>query len=482
MIDFAVFSDIPPMGHLYFFYGLAFLLLGLFIAFKIKTNDLKLANHLRLLAWFGFTHGTHEWLELYMLLKGRYVLLHEVFWVKLIAVLVAILSFLFLLLFGIALMSLTHNSIKKWLRGIPVILFLFWGIYLLNAGFSTGHQFFEQLEIVTRKTLGFAGGILTAYGLIMYSLKEDGLSLPVSRKLFYAGVIFFLYGVFAGLFPSRIVVSYLLIPVEGLRGLCAVLITYFVVRALNIFDTETKSRLEQQVRRLARYEKLAPLGRLAAGTAHEINNPLTSISLNIQMLRDELEGMDNHEIIRRVDSIEKNTDRVAVITKDLLQFSRITEPVQQPVNINIAIEEALAFLKNKLRDVIVYKTLSNVSNVMGDAVQLTQVFINILTNSIQAMPEGGHINIESSHSGGWVKIKITDTGTGISQENLLKVFDPFFSTKEVGGGTGLGLSLCFGIINQHNGEIDIESRKGPGTTVTVSLPMANGKTSGKLGI
>ncbi|MBI5054988.1 MAG: GHKL domain-containing protein [Nitrospirae bacterium] len=479
MIDFAVFSDIPPIGHLYFFYGLSFLLLGLFIVLKIKTSDLKLANHLQLLAWFGFTHGTHEWLELYLLLKGRYVLMHEVFWVKMVAVFVAVLSFLFLLLFGLSLISLTHNSIKKWLKGIPAILFLFWCIYLLNTGFSIGHQLFEQLEILTRKTFGFVGGLLTAYGLIMYSLREEGLGIPVSRKLFYAGVIFLLYGIFAGLFPSRIAVPYFQVPVEGLRGLCAVLITYFVVRALNIFDTETRRSLEQQVRRLARYEKLAPLGRLAAGTAHEINNPLTSISLNVQMLRDELEGMDNHEIRRRVDSIEKNTDRVAAITKDLLQFSRITEPVQKPVNIHTVIDEALSLLKNKLRNVIVHKTLLNVSNVMGDAVQLTQVFINILTNSIQAIPESGHINIECSHSDSWVKIKIADTGTGISQENLLKVFDPFFSTKEVGSGTGLGLSLCYGIINQHNGEIDIESREGLGTTVTVRLPAANGKNAGK---
>jgi len=374
-------------------------------------------------------------------------------------------------------MSLAHNSIKKWLKGIPAILFLFWGIYLLNTGLSTGHQFLEQLEILTRKTFGFVGGLLTAYGLIMYSHKEEGLSLPVSRRLFYAGFIFLLYGIFAGLLPSRIAMPYFQIPVEGLRGLCAVLITYFIVRALNIFDTETKIRLEQQVRRLARYEKLAPLGRLAAGTAHEINNPLTSISLNIQMLRDELNGSDNYEIIRRLDSIEKNTDRVAVITKDLLQFSRITEPVHKPININIAIEEALALLKNKLRDVIVHKTLLDVSNVMGDAVQLTQVFISILTNSIQAMTGGGYIYIECSHSGGWVKIKIADTGTGISQENLSKVFDPFFSTKEVGSGTGLGLSLCYGILNQHNGEIDIESSEGRGTKVTVSLPMASGKNA-----
>ncbi len=125
MFDFSVFSNIPPIGHLYFFYGLAFLLLGLFIVFKIKTSDLKLARHLRLLAWFGFTHGVHEWLDLYLILQIQYIPIHTIFWIKLVNVFVAFLSFLFLLLFGIALIFLsTHNNRKRWLKGIPVILFL----------------------------------------------------------------------------------------------------------------------------------------------------------------------------------------------------------------------------------------------------------------------------------------------------------------------------------------------------------------------
>ncbi len=480
MLDFTVFSNIPPIGHLYFFYGLAFLLLGLFIVIKIKTSDLTLAKHLGLLAYFGFTHGAHEWLELYLLLQEQYVPIHKIFWIKLITVLVSLLSFLFLLLFGIALIFLsTHNNRKRWLKGIPAILFLFYGIYLWNTEFTTISQFLKKAEILTRNTFGLVGGLLTAYGLITYSHKGEGLSPSVSRKLFYAGFTFLLYSIFAGLFPSRLALPYLQIPVEALRGISAVLITYFIIKALNIYDMETKKKLEQQLIRLAQYEKLASLGQLAAGIAHEINNPLTNILLNIQILKNALKGTGHSEIVNSVDSIVKNVDKVSAITKKVLQFSGDTKPELKPININTVIEGALTLLKNKPKNVVINKTLSEIPNVMGDTVKLEQVFVNILDNSIQAMHGGGDIYIESSHTDGWAKIKIADSGIGIPEENLSKVFDPFFSTKEVGTGTGIGLSICYGIINQHNGEIDIESNEGKGTIVTIRLPVVDGKDAGE---
>ncbi|MBI4688198.1 MAG: hypothetical protein HY756_10560 [Nitrospirae bacterium] len=476
MFKFDLFSNIPPIGHLYFFYGLAFFLLGLFIVFKeTKTSDLKLASHLWLLAWFGFTHGVHEWLDLYLLLQGRYIPAHEMFWVKLITLFTVFLSFLFLLLFGMALISSTGNNRKGWLKSAPVILFSFWVIYLWNTEFSTAAQFFKKADIMVRNTFGFAGGLLTAYGLTAYSHRVKGLSLFVSKRLFYAGITFLLYSVFAGLLPSRSALPYLGIPVEVLRGISAVMIAYFIIKALNIFDIETKRKLEQQLKRLAQYEKLASLGQLAAGVAHEINNPLTNVSLNLQMLKNTLGGINNSEIARRVDSIEKNVDKVSAITKELLQFSRNTESELRPININRVIEGALTLLQYKFKDIIVHKTLSDIPNVMGDAVRLEQVFINILDNSIQAMTDGGDVCIESSYADGWAKIKIADSGMGIPQENLSKVFDPFFSTKDIGAGTGLGLSICYGIITQHNGDINIESMEGEGTIVNISLPIADGK-------
>ena len=107
---------------------------------------------------------------------------------------------------------------------------------------------------------------------------------------------------------------------------------------------------------------------------------------------------------------------------------------------------------------------------MGDGGKLEQVFINILSNSLEAMPDGGRIFISSSQKNGWIEVRVTDTGLGITRENLSRVFDPFFTTKEIGSGTGLGLSICYGIITQHHGHIELSSIVGKGTTATIKIP------------
>lgn len=476
MFEFDIFSNIPPVGHLYFFYGLAFLFLGLSILSKdIKSSDLKLAGSLWLLAGFGFTHGTHEWIELYVLLQKPYISVNEILWLKILTVSIVVLSFLFLLQFGISLIRSIDKKRMKWVRGIPAILFLFLIVYLWNYGFSMDIHFFQKADILSRNTFGLAGGLLTAYGLMAYSREIKSFNLSVSRKIFYSGLTFIFYGILAGIIPSRSLIPYFKIPVEILRGISAVFITYFIMKALNIFDIETKRKLELQLKRLTQSEKLVSLGQLAAGIAHEINNPLTNISLNIQILRDRLKGVNNPETMKRFDLIEENVTKASTIAKELLQFSRSTEPDMKPINLNPLIKTALTLLQYKFKNIVVHQGLSDVPDIIGDPTKLEQVFINILDNSVEAMPVDGDICIESSYNNGWINIKIADSGAGIPKENLLRIFDPFFSTKEVGMGTGLGLSICYGIIAQHKGDIDIESKEDEGTIVTIRLPVADGK-------
>lgn len=474
MFDFSMFSNIPPVGHLYFFYGLAFFFLGISIVFKdVKASDLKIARSIWLLAGFGFTHGAHEWLELYLLLQGKYISVYEIFCVELTTVFFVILSFLFLLQFGLSLISSVDNKHRKWLKKVPVVLFLFWIIYLWHIGFSMNIQFFKKADISARNTFGLVGGLITAYGLRVHSLEVRSLSYSVAKRLFYAGIVFAFYSIMAGIVPSHTVLPFLQIRVEVLRGISAVLITYFIIKALNIFDIETKRKLEEQLKRVAQSEKLVSIGQLAAGIAHEINNPLTNISLNIQRLKDGPKDINNPETIRRLDSIEKNVSKASTIVKELLQFSRNSEPEMSPIKINTVITGAITLMEYKFKDIAIRKSLSDVPDIIGDAVKLEQVFINIFDNSVEAMPKD--IYIESLYHDGWIKINIADSGVGIPKENLQKVFDPFFSTKEVGAGAGLGLSICYGIISQHNGNMDIESIEGKGTTVTISLPVANKK-------
>jgi signal transduction histidine kinase len=474
MFDFRMFSNIPPVGHLYFFYGLAFIFLGVSITFKdLKSSELKIAGSLWLLAGFGFTHGAHEWLELYLLLQAQYISASEIFLLNLLAVFSVIISFLFLFEFGLSLIGAINKKRKSWLKWIPVILFVLWILYLWYSGFSFDMQFFKMADISSRHIFGFVGGLMTSYGLIECSAEVKSLSQPVTKRLFYAGIVFGFYSIMAGVVPSGTVFPYLQIRVEVFRGISAILIAYFIVKALNIFDIETKKKLELQLKRVAQSDKLVSLGHLAAGIAHEINNPLTNISLNVQNLKDRLKSMDSEEALRKLDAIEKNVSKASIIARELLQFSRKTEPDMKPININTVIKASLMLMEYKFKGVTVHLCLPDLPSIMGDPVKLEQVFINILDNSVGAMPVHKDICIEGSHNDGWITIKITDSGEGIAKENLTKVFDPFYSTKQVGSGTGLGLSISYGIISQHNGEIDIESVEGEGTIVTIKLPVIN---------
>lgn len=471
-----LFSNIPPIGHLYFFYGLAFFFLGISILLKdVSSSDLKLAGSLWLLAGFGFAHGIHEWIELYLLLQAPYLSIHNLFWLKLATVSVVILSFLFLLQFGLSLLSYSYRNLKRWFYITPFILSLSLIALSWNYGFSMDMRFLERADVMSRHTFGLAGGLVTAFGLMSYASEVKNLSRHVAKKLSYAGVAFIIYGIFAGIVPSRILLPYIKIPVETVRGASAVFIAYFLIKALNIFDIETRKKLEQQLKRLGQSEKLVSLGQLAAGIAHEINNPLTNISLNVQILKDRLAGKEGTEIINRLDAIEKNVSKASNIAKELLQFSRKTEATMQPVEINSVIKGALTLMQYKFKDIVVHNSSDDMPDITGDPLKLEQVFINVLDNAAEAMPRGGEVRIECTCSSQWINVSISDSGRGIPKKDISKVFDPFYSTKEVGTGTGLGLSICYGIITQHGGDIEIESTVGRGTSVNIRLPVPDGE-------
>ncbi len=468
-----IISNIPPVYPLYFFYGAAFIFLGIAIAVKdTKTSDLKLAGSLWLLGFFGFTHGVREWLELYPLIEGEHLALREIVQARLVTVAFGIVSFLFLLQFGLRLVRALDHGRSGWLKAIPVILFLAWLLALWKYGFVMEMQFLRRADTAGRYLFGLPGGLLTAYGLITYSYKIKNLSHFVSRKLFFAGIAFLWYSALAGVVPSYSILPIIPIPVELLRGVSAVFIAYFIIKALNIFDIETKRKIEQQMRLIVQAEKLTSLGRLAAGIAHEINNPLTNASLGIQTLKHRLKNAPGEiDVLEKLDTVEKNIDRAADIARELLQFSRQRESESVPVNINTVINCALTLLKHKLDDVVVERDLAALPDVTGEPGKLEQVFINVLSNAAEAMPGGGRISIVSCQQSGAAQARISDTGVGIPEMHLSRVFDPFFTTKDPGTGTGLGLSLCYGIIKQHDGTIEISSTPGKGTTVTIKIPI-----------
>lgn len=232
--------------------------------------------------------------------------------------------------------------------------------------------------------------------------------------------------------------------------------------------------------RLLQSQKLAAIGELSAGIAHEINNPLAIIRQEAEWMAQVLKKLDGEhpletgELRDSVVQIMQQVDRCTGIIRSLLDFARQREPVMQAVDINRVIEDMAMLVEKEARhhDITIIRHYArDLPKIYSDAPQLRQVILNLLTNAATAIGKEGVITITTRlHGREGVDIVIRDTGCGIPAENLQKIFDPFFTTKPPGRGTGLGLSICHGIIQRLGGRIAVESRGGQGATFTVTLP------------
>lgn len=232
-------------------------------------------------------------------------------------------------------------------------------------------------------------------------------------------------------------------------------------------DIESLRSLNEK---LARAERLAAMGTLAAGVAHEVNNPLASISSLVQMLRSQ--SADNAETREKLDLISTQIGRITRVTRDLTEFARVRPASRSEVDINEVIEASLrlASFDSEFQKLELVKSLSSdLGRIIADGDQLQQVFLNLLLNSRDAMPLGGRLSVSSARRNGEITISIKDSGAGISDSARTQLFDPFFTTKPAGKGTGLGLSVCYGIVSAHDGRIEVESESG-GTVFNVILP------------
>jgi len=220
-------------------------------------------------------------------------------------------------------------------------------------------------------------------------------------------------------------------------------------------------------------EKLTSLGLLAAGVAHEVNTPLAVISNYVQMLAKQLPTEDPRQGL--IDKIVKQTFRASEIANNLLNFSRTAPTEFSEVNLNNVVEETLSLVTHPFRTgrVQVIRNLQgDLPSVLGSNNRLQQVFLNLFMNARDAMPSGGMVEVRTASHNGSVEVEITDTGSGISREHLQRIFDPFFTTKSSGRGTGLGLSVSYGIIKEHAGKIEVRSTPGKGTSFHLEFPTA----------
>lgn len=282
---------------------------------------------------------------------------------------------------------------------------------------------------------------------------------------------------------------------------------------------QTNQNLESQFQhlqhtqmQLIQSEKMSGLGQMAAGVAHEINNPVGFIMSNLSTLSEyaeifttlfkkyqallmkvkslhhaefttlihEIETLETKEdlnfisedIVNLVKESLDGVDRVQGIVKSLKSFSRLDESTLKKADINEGIESTLKIVWNELKyKCTIIKNLRPLPQINCYPSQLNQVFMNLLTNAAQAIERQGTITIDSSHDNENIILKFSDTGQGIKSDNLSKLFNPFFTTKPVGKGTGLGLSVSYGIVKKHGGSIEVESEIGKGTCFVIKIPL-----------
>lgn len=237
-------------------------------------------------------------------------------------------------------------------------------------------------------------------------------------------------------------------------------------------DVTIRTRLEEQ---LQQREKLSSIGLLAAGVAHEVNTPLTGVSSYTQMLLGMIPETDpKHALLQKV---HRQTDRATNIVNNLLNFSRVGNAAEfSEIDIHRVLDDTIQLLEPQMRrsQIEIIRSYSELPKVIGNAGKLQQVFTNLLLNSRDAIPEQGTIELKTLlNNDGTITIKVMDNGIGIAPENMAKIYDPFFTTKGVGSGTGLGLAVTYGIVQEHSGHISVESAPGLGTTFRVTLPITD---------
>ena len=304
----------------------------------------------------------------------------------------------------------------------------------------------------------------------------------LKRNLSYLALIFIVLGVFLTIIVTRKIIrplsvierttnriargDFTLLPVIQTKDE-----TQSVVEAFNKMITELEKRQEQ----LVQAQKLSSLGILTSGIAHQLNNPLNNISTSCQILLEDFQYGDVEHIKKLLTNIDQEIDRTRDIVVGLLDFSREREFQLDWINLENIVLRTIQLVSSQMPPgVEILSEIPEDLDIYMDGQKFQEVLLNLVLNAIQAMPQGtGLININAKKNYQDIEITIKDDGCGIPSENLPHIFDPFFSTKEIGYGTGLGLSVAHGIVERHGGSITVKSKLGEGSVFAIKLPLGS---------
>lgn len=243
----------------------------------------------------------------------------------------------------------------------------------------------------------------------------------------------------------------------------------------NVIHIEDVTEKRAKEARLRRAESLAALTTLTAGVAHEIKNPLGSIGIHLELMKKEMNGkqkIETRKVRENLLIIKEEVERLNRIVMDFLFAVRPMNAELEYDNLNRVVRELLDFMKFELEEAgisLELKLAEPGPQILMDERYMKQAVLNILKNAISAMPEGGILRVGTSQRGNDLRLKVSDTGVGIPDENMEKIFEPYFTTKDFG--SGLGLTLVYKIVKEHMGDIEVNSKVGEGTTITLSFPI-----------
>ncbi|PKG56315.1 sensor histidine kinase [Shewanella sp. GutDb-MelDb] len=448
--------------NIYLFYGLVFFSIGCAVVFRnFRYSQLKVAPTLWALAIFGFSHAFHEWSELYIIIFShdigqQYQLLIQ--WLSLAKLL---LSYIALMVFAWQILSITTKRVAMVGHGIilSILISYLWLIIPDLHDLAANNTGFAEASQYTRILIGFGSASLAGIGMAVYgnSLRQEkhhyGLYFVIS------GVGLLIYGVLSGLVPTD---SHHSVPV--LRTLAGGLILVALFKALKVFDLEREQVTAAKLKRALEADKYKAIGRLAMGVAHEINNPLASstLALDLWQRKNPEHFSSEGDYLNRA---RLGIERASSISKELLSYARPASGIRGNVAIEDILKSAVKLLAHRCKHHEIQLNCAAHIFLYCEKIKLEELIINLLCNALDASQLRQKITVDVTEVDTRVIITVKDVGCGMSKEALARATELFYSSKPVGKGTGLGLAICEQITSLHNGKMNIVSELDKGTTV-----------------
>ncbi|MGL6315592.1 sensor histidine kinase [Vibrio sp. WXL103] len=453
--------------NIYLVYGLAFFAIFFAIIFRdLSQSQIAIASVLPTLGVFGLIHGLHEWSELYLVLfVDQY---GQTKYLEIFTVTKLFLSFIAMGAFAWKMLPLTHWRRVRLVK-IACLATLFGFIASLFFRYQ-GQQFADYLsntEQHIRLIFGLGASALSGTAVYSYALQlaEDGHDASMPFK--FTGVFLILYGICAGVLSVELGLWVLFA-----RSLCAIAILTSLWSALHIFDTERHQQIEDTLHKALQDEKLKELGELTSAVSHEIKTPLSSAMMSCDLLERHI--VDQPLLHKQLHRIRFGLERAADISQEVLNFAHHRPLKRHALPLAQALHSAISLNQFRLENYQLNCLLDESVMVMGDLGLLEEVFSNLIGNAIDATQDNQRLDVRLYRDKMTAVVEIADFGQGMSQEVTNKAFQPFFTTKPKGEGTGMGLALCKQIIHQHQGEITLTNRlkqnQIQGLTVTLCLP------------